>query len=438
MDKQTRIYAETLSRMIRLETISDYECKDNSKFVSFRALLTELFPTLFRTGTCTEFEHGFVLKWSGADSGRQPVMFMNHHDVVEPNGEWERGPFLADIADSRLWGRGTLDDKGGLWAMLRAAEELAHESFVPARDIWFSSTSTEETTGKGADEISQWFADRQIRFEMCFDEGGMILYEPVGGAKGKFAMIGVGEKGCADLRCIARSKGGHASMPGKNTPLVRLGKFMAEAEKHRVFPLDMNPAVCEMFRRFSPYMGLEGKLFSEPEKHRAALSRLMVRVSDKAAALLRTTIAFTMANGSGAPNVIPSEAWVIGNMRFSHHQGQQASFEAIRKLAKKYDVDMEVQDPGYPSRLTDFNGTAFRLVEKAVRDIFPDVVPVPYIMTGCSDSRFFDRVCDQCIRFLPFEINDQQLDSIHGVNENVDLNTLIPAVSFYKVLMKAV
>ena len=227
-------------------------------------------------------------------------------------------------------------------------------------------------------------------------------------------------------------------MPGKNTPLVRLGKFMAEAEKHRVFPLDMNPAVCEMFRRFSPYMGLEGKLFSEPEKHRAALSRLMVRVSDKAAALLRTTIAFTMANGSGAPNVIPSEAWVIGNMRFSHHQGQQASFEAIRKLAKKYDVDMEVQDPGYPSRLTDFNGTAFRLVEKAVRDIFPDVVPVPYIMTGCSDARFFDRVCDQCIRFLPFEINDQQLDSIHGVNENVDLNTLIPAVSFYKVLMKAV
>ena len=63
------------------------------------------------------------------------------------------------------------------------------------------------------------------------DEGGMILQEPVPGVKKAFAMIGVGEKGCADLRFIARSKGGHASMPGKNTPLVRLGKFMAEAEK---------------------------------------------------------------------------------------------------------------------------------------------------------------------------------------------------------------
>ena len=81
---------------------------------------------------------------------------------------------------------------------------------------------------------------------MCFDEGGMILYEPINEAKGKFAMIGVGEKGCADLKFIARSKGGRASIPGKNTPLVRMGKFMAKAEKHHIFPVDMNPAVCEL------------------------------------------------------------------------------------------------------------------------------------------------------------------------------------------------
>ena len=424
--------------MIRQETISDYECEDSTKFEAFRSSLRELFPTLFDVGEYFAFADGFVLRWAGRDKTKEPVLFMNHHDVVEPNGEWAHEPFSADIADGRLWGRGTLDDKGGLWAMLQAADELAKDGFIPDRDIWFSSTSTEETTGRGADEISRWFETQKIRFEMCFDEGGMILYEPIGGAKGKFAMIGVGEKGCADLKFLARSKGGHASIPGKNTPLVRLGKFMAKAEKHQVFPVDMNPAVCEMFRRLSPYMGLEGKMFSDPERNKAILSRIMIKVSDKAAALLRTTIAFTMAKGSGAPNVIPSEAWVIGNMRYSHHQGQQGSFEAIRKLAEKYDLEMEIQDAGYPSRLTDYNGTAFRLVEQAVQAIFPDVVPVPYIMTGCSDSRFFDRVCDQCIRFLPFEINDQQLDSIHGINENVDLCTLIPAVLFYKYLMKAV
>ena len=60
-----------------------------------------------------------------------------------------------------------------------AADELVRESFVPDRDIWFSSSSTEETTGEGADEIARWFEAQGIRFEMLFDEGGMILTEPI-------------------------------------------------------------------------------------------------------------------------------------------------------------------------------------------------------------------------------------------------------------------
>lgn len=438
MDVKTEQYARTLSRMIRHETVSSYTETSREKFHSFRVLLRKLFPSVFSKCEMTEFNDGFVLKWNGKDPGRSPVLFMNHHDVVEASGTWEHGAFSGEITEDKIWGRGTLDDKGGLWAMLQAADELIQEGFQPDRDIWFSSTCTEERTGAGADKISRWFEKQNIRFEMSFDEGGMILYEPVSGVKGTFAMIGIGEKGCADLKFVARSNGGHASMPEKNSPLVRLGKFMAEADRSRIFPNEMNPAICEMFRRFAPYMGTAGKLLSAPEKHKAALSRLIPAISSKASALLRTTLAFTMAQGSGAPNVIPSEAWVVGNMRYSHHQGQQASFEAIRKLAAKYDVEMEVQDPGVPSRLTDYNGKAFRLVEKALGDVFPRVIPAPYIMTGASDSRFFDRVCDQCIRFLPFQISDQQLDSIHGLNENLDLKTLVPAVQYYRYLMKEV
>jgi carboxypeptidase PM20D1 len=59
-------------------------------------------------------------------------------------------------------------------------------------------------------------------------------------------------------------------------------------------------------------------------------------------------------------------------------------------------------------------------------------------MTGASDSRFLDRVCDQCIRFLPFKIDRQQLASIHGLDENVDMDSLSPAVDYYKFLMREV
>ena len=73
-----------------------------------------------------------------------------------------------------------------------------------------------------------------------------------------------------------------------------------------------------------------------------------------------------------------------------------------------------------------------------MREIFPGVTSAPYIMPGASDSRFFDPVCGQCIRFLPFIIDEQQLASIHGVDENVDLASLAPAVDWYKFLMREV
>lgn len=436
-DEQTARYAESLARLIRLETVSGPDTSGDAKFHAFRELLKEMFPALFDRAEYTEFTDGFVLRWQGQDPAAQPDLFMNHHDVVEAGGEWTRDPFSGEIAEGRIWGRGTLDDKGGLWAMLQAADELIREGYIPRRDIWFSSASTEESTGRGADEISKWFEEKGIRFHLCLDEGGFILSEPIKGAKGRFAMIGVGEKGCADLRFTARSGGGHASTPPKNSPLVRLGKFMAEADKQQTFEAQMNPAVCEMLRTFAPFMrGQRAEILARPERFPHVLTQALLRLSPSAAALLRTTVAFTMAKGSDGTNVLPAEAWVVANMRYSHHQGQQGSFDAIRKLAEKYDLEMEVLDPGNPSRITDYTQDGYTLVSEAVKAVFPDTVPAPYLLSGASDARFFDRVSDQCLRFLPFFTDDSQVASIHGIDENLNLDTLVPAVAFYRYMMK--
>ena len=430
-------YAEILSKMIQEETISSIENHSSRKFDQFRELLKKLFPALYSICTVYNFRDGIVLRWAG-EGIKSPVLFMNHHDVVEASGKWKYEPFSGVIAENKLWGRGTLDDKGGLWTMLQAAEELVREEFHPTCDIWFSSSSTEETTGEGAREIANWFIDQGIHFRMSFDEGGMIIYDPIGGANGTFAMIGVGEKGCADLKFVARSNGGHASTPPRDTPLVRLGKFMVAAERDNLFETKLSPTICEMFRRFSPYMRKSGIILRHPEKYSELIIRIIPKVSTTAAALFRTTIAFTMAKGSEGLNVIPQEAWVTGNMRFSHHQGREKSFEVISRLAKKYGLEMEIINPGETSGITDYNGDAFQLTERAVKKIFPNVEPVPYIMTGASDSRFFDKVSDQCIRFLPFQIDKQQLGSMHGIDENVNLVALSPAVAFYRYLYQEV
>ncbi|MBQ6583370.1 MAG: M20/M25/M40 family metallo-hydrolase [Mogibacterium sp.] len=439
-DTRQQHYLDNLQQMIRIETVSDPSCCDPEKFRQFRALLPELFPHIFSACEVREFDGSLLLRWKGQTGGKLPVLFMNHYDVVPARAEgWEHPPFAAEVADGRLWGRGTLDDKGGLWAMLQAAEELAAEGFVPARDIWFESGCNEETFGQGADAISLWLREQGIRFEMAFDEGGDILTEPISGAKRTFAMIGVGEKCVTNLRFTARSDGGHASTPGKDTPLVRLGRFMAYVDSHTVFDIRLSPTIAEMLARFAPYMGKAGKLLGNSGKLRKPIELLLPKFGAAANALVTTTIAFTQAQGGEAANTIPREAWVLGDMRCSHHQGKANSIAVITRVAKKFGLETELIEDGVESRLADYRGSAFRLVEEAVKATIPGVdACAPYIMTGGSDARFFDRVCDQCIRFLPFYITGQQMESIHGINECLNLDTLVPAVDYYRYMMQHV
>ena len=431
---QTRaeLYAERLSRLIQVETISAKGQTDRSKFYHFHDVLREMFPNLFSACEFENFEGSFMLRWKGKTDAA-PVMLMNHHDVVEASGEWTHPPFSGAIADGKVWGRGTLDTKGGLWAMLQAADELATEGFEPKQDTYFVSACTEECDGSGGDMISKELLRRGIRFAMVLDEGGMILEEPIGGAKGKFAMVGLGEKGAADLKFVARSTGGHASTPGKNTPLVRLGKFMAAVEKSNIFEADIPPAIAKMFETLSTKMSQPLKfVLGHPGLFKPVLLKVIPSVSAAAGAMLKTTLAFTMAQGYEGSNVLPQEAWVVGNMRYSHHQGGEASIEAVRKLAAQFDIETIVLDGGISSPISDHESRAFQLVEAAVSKAFPDVITSPYLMTGASDSRFMSRISDNCMRFVPFLISDQQLDSVHGIDENVDVSTLAPAVDFYK------
>ena len=241
------------------------------------------------------------------------------------------------------------------------------------------------------------------------------------------------------MKFTAKSTGGHASTPEKNTPIVRLAKFMAYVDKHQVFDVELSPALAEMLKIIAPYMGRTGKLMDKADKYRKQLGRLMPMLGATTGAMVSTTIAFTMTGGGEAVNVIPSEAWVIGDMRCSHHQGQEASIKAISKIAKKFGVEAEIVQQEPESRLADFRGEAFRLVKQAVANTVPGVdACAPYIMTGGSDSRFFDIVCNQCIRFLPFTIDREQMDSIHGVNECVSIDTLVPAVDYYRYMYQHV
>ena len=308
---------------------------------------------------------------------------------------------------------------------------------MPEGDVYIASGCTEEFSGEGAPLTAAWLKEHNIHLRFLIDEGGMILDEPIGGVKGTYAMVGVLEKGYGDLKFIARGKGGHASAPGRNTPLVRLGQFMAAVEKKTPFTSKFSPAVLEMFRRLTPNMAFGMKLvFANLWLFKPLLAKLMPLISPPGAAMLHTTVAFTMAKGADGLNVLPQEAYVTANLRFIPHQPTDESIALITDMAKKFNLETEVLYKDYPCPVVDYKGDAFRLVEQTIGEIYPGVGVSPYVMTGGTDAKYYKDVCDDCIRFAPLYINKQQYESIHGLNENIYIGTLPMGVDFYKKIIE--
>ena len=119
-------YAEKLSKMVQIETISVRGDDAIDKFLAFHALLKELFPTGFATCEKIDLGGNLLLKWKGA-ADQNPILLMGHMDVVEATGEWKYPPFSGAIAEGKVWGRGSADTKCSLMALLQAAEEMIEQ-----------------------------------------------------------------------------------------------------------------------------------------------------------------------------------------------------------------------------------------------------------------------------------------------------------------------
>lgn len=431
-------YAKKLSRMVQVETISVRGDDTIDKFVAFQSLLKDLFPTVFATCEQVDMGGNLLLKWKG-QSDKDPILLMSHMDVVEATGEWKYPPFSGEIAEGKVWGRGSADTKCSLMAFLQAAEEMIQQGYTPACDVYLVSSCTEEIGGNGAPTIVKWLKENGVKLFMLCDEGGSIVQNPIGGVNGHFAAVGIFEKGYGDVKFIARSNGGHASAPKKNTPIPRLAKFISRVEKKTPFRSKFSPAVNAMFAGVAPYASNFGLrlVLANLWLFRPILKKVLPMISAQATAMIRTTIAFTMQAGSNGYNVLPQEASVCANMRFIPHQSTEESLHIIAELAKTYDIETEVIYRGTPSASLDLNGKVFAITKQAIDECFPGVGLMPYVVTGGTDARFYDEVCDSCVRFSPVNYGPEQMQGMHGLNENIEINCLPGAVDYYKTIIRA-
>ena len=436
--KRINEYAKKLQKMIKVETVSYRDKPDPDKFRKLHKVIENLYPNVFKTCKKIDIDGNLLVKWKGKNPKLDPIILISHLDVVPAEGKWTYPPFSGTIADGKIWGRGTGDIKCNVACFYQAVEELIKEGYKPECDVYLGSSCTEEIGGDGAPKIVDWFKKHNIKLFMLNDEGGGIVQDPVVGVKGNFAAIGIFEKGYGDLKLTARSAGGHSSTPPKNTPIVRLAKMEADIENNNPFKVEFSPAVEQMFEKLAPYcknfwlkMVMHNLWLFKP-----IVKKLLPSLSREAAAMLQTTICFTMQKGSDGYNVIPQEAYVTANLRYIPHQSDQESNDVIRNIAKKYDVEVEEVKVNGPSKSLDLNGEAYKITCEAIKKVFPGIGIMPYVVTGGTDSRFYDPVCDSCVRFGPINLSNEQMNAMHGIDENIDIGTLPQAVDYYKEIIR--
>ena len=437
--EEAALYADRLAAMVRVPTVSRKQEEDYPEFLKLQEVMRGLFPRVFAAAESHELAGNILLRISGsAPTEGGGVLLMGHQDVV-PAGqkEWTCDPYAGELRDGCVWGRGAMDCKSTVCCEFSAVEELLEAGFRPKEDLWLFSSRNEENSGGGSELAVDYLQKRGVRLRVVMDEGGAIVSDMLPGLKAPVAAIGLVEKGFSNVKFIARGAGGHASTPPRNTPVVRLSKFVAAVEKKQPFEKKLLTPIPEMFDALAPYMPFYFRLIlGNMWLFRPLMTAVMPMVSPMAGAFLATTAAFTMSGASDTPNVLPDEAYVIANMRPSVHQNAAASVEALRPLADKYGIEIEVLMSRNASGTSSPKSEEFAFLASCLHAAIPDTVVGPYMMTGGTDSRQFERVCDNVLRFTPTRLTPQQIAAMHAANENIGVEALAEGVKFYRYYLE--
>lgn len=425
-----------LQEMIRCRTVSEEALRDESQFEKFRSLLPEFYPRLFAVAEVSRVDRtGVLIRLPGSEPGN-PAVFLGHYDVVPADeSAWEKPPFAAVLEEDTLWGRGALDMKNQLCCMLEAIETLLEQDFIPKHDIYFALSGEEEIMGPSARSMMAQLRDAGIKPAFVLDEGGDIMDGFFPGTDVPCAMVGIGEKGVSNLHFQVRGSGGHASVPQRNTPLVRLCRAMTRIEK-RPFPLRPGTALEEMVGTMGRYCKFSTRfLLANRRILRPFYLRWLKKKGGMLEAAARTTFALTKAQGSQAGNVIPTEAEMFANLRLMYGDTQESVIQRLKKIIRDPKVEI-LPDRGTAPAQDSQLGPEFDRLKAAIEATWPQAVVSPYLMVACTDSRHWREISDHVYRFSAKYVTGAEKATVHGNNERIRIENTENAVKFFFRLMR--
>ena len=358
---------------------------------------------------------------------------MSHYDVVPSgSGEWIYPAFSGEIKEGYIWGRGTLDTKSTLNAIMNATETLLSKKFIPDNDIYLAFGGDEEINGNGAKLIVEYFEKNSIKPGLVLDEGGAIVDGVFPGIEKNCALIGIAEKGIMNVELIAKSAGGHASTPENNGPIKTLSraclKIYQNPSKFRI----SRPAK-ELFDTLAPNSTFLYRLiFSNLTLFSPLLSKISASKGGELNALLRTTYAFTCMQGSVEKNVLPDSASITLNIRIIPGETVETVVDYLKKTINDDNVEIKVIHGENPSAVSVTQCEEYSKISGTIQSVWGDDVLIsPYLMLACSDARHWGKISDRVYRFSPMRLSKDERGLIHASNERISIEKANKITEFY-------
>ena len=308
--------------------------------------------------------------------------FAGHTDVVPAGDEnaWNTKPFEPTIKDGYLYGRGAADMKGGLASMVTATEKFIKENPNHKGRIAFLITSDEEGVAvNGTVKVMDYLKANEQKIDYC------LLGEP-SSTSSTGDVIKNGRRGSLNGVLKINGKQGHVAYP-----------HLAKNPIHLVSP------------------ALDDLCNQEWDNGNDYFPATSFQISN-------------MHSGDGVTNVIPGDAQVKFNFRYSTETNKENLQKKVHEILDLYNLDYSIQwsHSGYPF-LTPKGALVSACVEaiKKTKGIDTELST----SGGTSDGRFIAQEGTQVVELGPVNA------TIHQINESVlvqDLDDL--SEIYYQVL----
>lgn len=443
--------AQRLSKALQFKTITlvagDPRPGLEGPWEEMQAWMAETYPTFYQVAAVERVPDTLTVlhTWPGSDPSLAPILFMAHQDVVPVNlgtaSDWTHPAFDGVIADGFVYGRGTMDNKGNMIALLEMMEALALTGFAPKRTILVMFGHDEEVSGAGAKAGMAFLKSRGIAPAMAVDEGMLVVEaSPLTGKPTAF--IGVAEKGYLTLEVTVTAQGGHSSAPPRDSAAVRLGRVLVALDENQMPAHLSKPPVSDMFQAMASDLPFLQRMAMANLWLFGGLVESQLSASQTANPIQRTTTAPTMLIGSAKENVLAQRATAIVNFRVHPRDTIEDVIAHVKHVTRDIDGVSVARAAGgisgteaSPVSPTDTAG--YRVLSEVARELSGTGTPIPALVTAATDARYAYAVTPNVYRFAPVRAAAGEISGIHGTDEKISIENLGRLVRGYGQIVLA-